>query len=960
MKTIMASCVPLLAIIIAIESLASTASAQSLIPFVANATNNATVQPTGPRAAPNGQLFLDTEGDDSDPTNFSSFAVIDFNLASFQLGGSPFVNVSSVTLQLTENDAAFSNPGTISVYQTNATGVDISANNTSLKYQVGNNGAAAVDPSLLPLSNELGSAPFTTTGNPTNPSLNGTVHTISLTFSNSDGSLTAFKSALNSGGSLRLVITPDTHDTAATFSGFNNTTFPGLSLSFTGSLAGANWDTNGGTAGLGGTGIWDNSSSNFNDHADGTGTLHAYDPSSLVIFGGTAGTVTIAAGSGFGVVENGGLLIASNGYIFQGDTTNSTTINNTALKLGAVSAGVPASILIPTSNVTATINAKVTGTNGLTLAGAGTLVLGSTSNDFTGGVTLSGGTLSVSSDANLGDVSNGIILNGGALKSTASSLSLNSNRVLSGSGGGLDVAPNSTLTVNSLTNMGGALSLTNSGTVSLAASGTNVLAGIAIAAGGRLTVAGNVNFGNTSGQSINVGSGSLLTINGNVTAGLKLTINGPGTVDMQGNNSTINLAGVSNGNLQIGSGGSPGPLVKVHNSTSLGHGASFAQVYNFFNSGTLYADAASPITIDNTVRLSLGSTGATSANPAIFDGDTNLTFNGTVALFESTSSTNPMRIAVNNTTSFNGGWTPPFVAGTFTNPNVILSGNGTLNLAGTLSEELPVTVDKLKVNVNSSMSNNAASFTIIDSGKVTGGVDNALATGSSLTLGESVNHTGGTYATGGHNQTLNTLSLQANSTIDLGGSGSLTFSGGSAGGWNSGTVLRISNWVPNSGNPTGASAVTPLLIGSSDALTSAEKSSIHFTGYLSGAKQVLGTGEILPAFTTTLLLGDLNQDHHFDAADIRLIEEALTNPSQYFTDIHNSTGETTFGLADLLDVADVNHDGLVTNADLQYMLAALKTGHGSLENVPEPSTILLLGLAFPALAAAARRKGKRA
>jgi hypothetical protein len=56
--------------------------------------------------------------------------------------------------------------------------------------------------------------------------------------------------------------------------------------------------------------------------------------------------------------------------------------------------------------------------------------------------------------------------------------------------------------------------------------------------------------------------------------------------------------------------------------------------------------------------------------------------------------------------------------------------------------------------------------------------------------------------------------------------------------------------------------------------------------------------------------------------------------------------EAQKGLTDaqLMSLADLNHDGVITSADLQKLLIYLKTGNGS-EGVPEPATMILMLLA---------------
>ncbi|HTQ37586.1 MAG TPA: dockerin type I repeat-containing protein [Pirellulales bacterium] len=100
-------------------------------------------------------------------------------------------------------------------------------------------------------------------------------------------------------------------------------------------------------------------------------------------------------------------------------------------------------------------------------------------------------------------------------------------------------------------------------------------------------------------------------------------------------------------------------------------------------------------------------------------------------------------------------------------------------------------------------------------------------------------------------------------------------------------------------------------------------------------------------------LGDFNFDHHVDAGDIIAMEQALANPAAY-----EATNDLTNN--DLLEIGDLNGDGKVNNADLQYLISYLNFGEGSLSRaVPEPASLMLLGLAAPALAAVAHRRRKK-
>ncbi len=89
--------------------------------------------------------------------------------------------------------------------------------------------------------------------------------------------------------------------------------------------------------------------------------------------------------------------------------------------------------------------------------------------------------------------------------------------------------------------------------------------------------------------------------------------------------------------------------------------------------------------------------------------------------------------------------------------------------------------------------------------------------------------------------------------------------------------------------------------------------------------------------TATYYAGDFNRDGHVDAADILVGEKALTDLTGY----ESQYGVTT-GTLSLID--DINGDGKFTAADLQDLLILLKTGGGSGDPVPEPTTLALLVL----------------
>ncbi len=182
------------------------------------ASDNATVQPGGPRSGTSGKAFFNVEG--SNNGTFASYGVVDFNLAG--LGLDPVADVENVVLKLTESNAGFSLNGPMSFYFTASTGINIQPGTSPAAYQSGNNGLASV-------GGTFGSLTYLGSGNYTNTS-NGTVESFPLSFSGA--ALTGFVDAINNGTTLRLIVTPDSASTAATYAGNTNFTYAGPTLTF--------------------------------------------------------------------------------------------------------------------------------------------------------------------------------------------------------------------------------------------------------------------------------------------------------------------------------------------------------------------------------------------------------------------------------------------------------------------------------------------------------------------------------------------------------------------------------------------------------------------------------------------------------------------------------------------------------------------------------------------------------
>ncbi len=321
-----------------------------------------------------------------------------------------------------------------------------------------------------------------------------------------------------------------------------------------GSLA---WDGSGvGTAGAqGGVGNWDTTTANWwNGAADVVWPSTGTDNDG--VFGGAAGTVTVV-----GVTAND-IAFNTTGYTISGGTL---TLNGTT------------PTLTTGSGVSATISSVIAGSAGLAKAGAGMLTLSGV-NTYTGATSVAtGGTLSISQDANLSSAPASALLGLGNLVlddtgtlATTSSFTLNPNRGInvgrtSGIGAGtFDVATGTILTFGGVIASNGASS---TGGLTKAGTGTLVLSGANSYTGTTTVTAGTLKLGSASAIPTGPGKGDVvvnatLDLNGQ-SAGANGSVNGlsgTGTItsgaagaitfSVGGNNG----GGTFNGVIQNGSG----------------------------------------------------------------------------------------------------------------------------------------------------------------------------------------------------------------------------------------------------------------------------------------------------------------------------------------------------------------------------------------------------------------------
>ena len=266
------------------------------------------------------------------------------------------------------------------------------------------------------------------------------------------------------------------------------------------------WDINGKTVGAGGASpsqTWSSTTKYWNTNAAGTTTAPAaWKSGSFAIFSaGTdatgAYTVTVS-----GTQTVAGITIAEGSPVFSGGTLS--------LKGAAPAISVAAGSI-------ATFNSRIASTTlntGLTVNGAGTLILGSTSNTYTGPTTISSGILQLG-------VNNSVPSGSAVTVASGASFDVNSKTETVGSLAG---AGNITLAAGALTAGGdntsttfsGVLSgtsvssLTKTGTGTLTLGGANTFAGTVLVSAGTVLAAAQDVF--NSANQITVNAGSILNL----------------------------------------------------------------------------------------------------------------------------------------------------------------------------------------------------------------------------------------------------------------------------------------------------------------------------------------------------------------------------------------------------------------------------------------------------------------
>lgn len=268
------------------------------------------------------------------------------------------------------------------------------------------------------------------------------------------------------------------------------------------------WDPAANGSGSGGIGNWNVTATSlanwFNGSADIAWDAVTYDGA---VFGGTGGAVTIVSDAGAGVSAKN-LTFNVGGYSIGGDKITLT--------------GTPV-ITVTNLSDTATINSIVSGSNGLTKSGSGTLTL-SASDNYTGGTTINSGTLKITNAAGLGAATEAVAVNStGQLWLSVVSGGANTDatynaNAISGAGTLKITAPNSNWATAIVPgNLSGF-----TGTIDILPYGAN---------GGKTRFSGASGFQPSSSATVKIESGATLYLNQALTYANSFELYGNGNVE---------------------------------------------------------------------------------------------------------------------------------------------------------------------------------------------------------------------------------------------------------------------------------------------------------------------------------------------------------------------------------------------------------------------------------------------
>jgi autotransporter-associated beta strand protein len=526
----------------------------------------------------------------------------------------------------------------------------------------------------------------------------------------------------------------------------------------------------------GGTGTWNATNTNWTG-APGQATVNDQWHSSVGVFAGTAGTVTVSGTQAFDTLQ-----FSTTGYVLTGgqlrlaDASGNGTINTD-------------------NGVTATIGSVIAeggGAHSLTKVGGGTLIL-TGANTYSGGTVISGGTLQLGNGGATGSITGNILDNG--------ILAINRSDILG------------TLTLAGVISGSGALQQIGPGTTKLTAAntytGTTTVTAGTLQAGSNAALSPNSAFvvgttTTTATLNLNGFSNTIASLSGNASGIVtNSAINTTSILTVGGDNNWTMFAGdIKDGLRSVGVPTRGVGLTKVGSGTLLLSGNNNYTRATTIQAGSLRAGSTTALSTSSAFTVGTGAAIATldpngySNGIGPLSGNANGIVTNTSTTAAATLTTNAADVLGAVSTTFAGTVTDTSAAGALDSTaagklSLVKNGGGTLTLSGPVSYKGDTTVNAGTLFVMNAFTNATGSKLTVNA--ATYSIDQLLTNAGAIVV-----NSGGTL-----NATLGGVTNTATGsiTVALGGTVNDDLN-------NAGVVTNSGSYVANVATNTGAGNIT--------------------------------------------------------------------------------------------------------------------------------------------------------
>ncbi|HVM62067.1 MAG TPA: autotransporter-associated beta strand repeat-containing protein [Verrucomicrobiae bacterium] len=441
-----------------------------------------------------------------------------------------------------------------------------------------------------------------------------------------------------------------------------------------------------------------------------------------------------------------GTVTVNGGGTFSYDTGSAATIANPIVlnggALGAQSVGITYSGPIVISNnsfiggvqtsvgTTMTLSGAITGPGGFTTAGNNgtTTIMLANANTFSGGATISSGTLSLNNslavqNSTIYDLTNNALAFGTPTSYTLGGLSGTGNIGLTNSAGGIGLSVgnnNANTTYSGVLSGSGSLTKIGSGTLTLSGTAANTYSGLTTVSGGELDL-GKTAGVNAIGGNLTIAGGEVKLIANNQIGNSAVVSVNSGSFNLNGGNETVGITTIGSAGLltngtagaMLGGGISNNGTIYLSASTLFtgivtNNGTMFFQgtiSNNLVNSGNGSITLGNTSTITQTSTINGGTlnlNGQAMSNGQLLVNGTGVVTNGVAGATVNGGVSNAATIALTANTFFNGPVTNTgalFFQGTISN-NLASAGTVTLNNDSVVTGTAQINGGSLNLNGN--------------------------------------------------------------------------------------------------------------------------------------------------------------------------------------------------------------------------------------------------------------------